>query len=168
MRNATTLLTQYAQYHRDSRNLATHFLGVPMIVLARARFEFAGVSVTAAGLAWVLSTLWYMSRRHLVLGLAVSAAVGALLVPAHFLAQGTTAAWLQWGLGLFALGWVIQFVGHYFEGRKPAFADDLVGLLVGPMFMVAEALFAMGFLKKTQAEIEKVAGPVHGAATGAT
>src|SRR3546814_9523920 len=33
--------------------------------------------------------------------------------------------WLGSGLGMFVLGWVIQFVGHYYEGRKPAFVDDL-------------------------------------------
>ena len=27
-------LTQYAAYHRDRRNIATHFVGVPMIVFA--------------------------------------------------------------------------------------------------------------------------------------
>ena len=27
-------LSQYAAYHRDRRNIATHFIGVPMIVLA--------------------------------------------------------------------------------------------------------------------------------------
>jgi uncharacterized membrane protein YGL010W len=26
---------------------------------------------------------------------------------------------------------VIQFIGHWYEGRKPAFVDDLIGLLVG-------------------------------------
>ena len=30
----------------------------------------------------------------------------------------------------FAGGWAIQFLGHAFEGKKPAFVDDLVGLLV--------------------------------------
>jgi len=37
---------------------------------------------------------------------------------------------------------MIQFVGHWYEGRKPAFVDDIIGLLVGPMFVVAEALFS--------------------------
>ena len=39
------------------------------------------------------------------------------------------------------LGWAIQFVGHYWEGRKPAFADDLVGLLVGVIGLIAWALW---------------------------
>ena len=34
MRSATDLLTQYAAYHRDRRNIVSHFVGVPMIVFA--------------------------------------------------------------------------------------------------------------------------------------
>ena len=33
-RSAVDLLKQYAEYHRDQRNILTHFLGVPMIVFA--------------------------------------------------------------------------------------------------------------------------------------
>ena len=59
----------------------------------------------------------------------------------------------------FAVGWLIQFIGHWYEGRKPAFVDDLIGLLVGPMFVTAEALFSFGWGKELLAEIEKRAGP---------
>lgn len=59
------------------------------------------------------------------------------------------------------MGWVFQFVGHYYEGKKPAFVDDLVGLLVGPMFVVGEALFALGLQRSMLAEIERQAGPTH-------
>ena len=55
---------------------------------------------------------------------------------------------------LFVVGWAIQFVGHLFEGRKPAFMDDLVGLLVGPLFIVAEWGFALGLRKELLAAIE--------------
>ena len=34
MKTLTDHLTQYAAYHQDSRNVATHFVGIPMIVLA--------------------------------------------------------------------------------------------------------------------------------------
>ena len=34
MRTATELLTQYAAYHRDRRNIISHFVGVPLIVFA--------------------------------------------------------------------------------------------------------------------------------------
>ena len=66
-----------------------------------------------------------------------------------------SAAWLAWGVGIFVVGWVIQFVGHWYEGKKPAFVDDIVGLLVGPMFVVAEALFMLGWNKPLVDEIER-------------
>ena len=33
-RQATDLMAQYAAYHRDRRNIATHFVGIPLIVIA--------------------------------------------------------------------------------------------------------------------------------------
>ena len=57
------------------------------------------------------------------------------------------------------VGWVIQFIGHYYEGRKPAFVDDLIGLLVGPMFVTGEGMFALGWGKPLLAEIERRVGP---------
>ncbi len=39
-------------------------------------------------------------------------------------------------LGLFVLGWVLQFVGHWFEGKPPAFLSDARYLVVGPYWWV--------------------------------
>lgn len=72
--------------------------------------------------------------------------------------RAATAAWLASGIGLFVVGWIIQFVGHYYEGRKPAFVDDLVGLLIGPLFLVAETAFAMGLARDTH---DAMAAHVH-------
>jgi uncharacterized membrane protein YGL010W len=162
-RPALDLMSHYAEYHRDKRNIATHFVGIPMIVFAisilLARFSLFGV--TLAWIAWVLSTAWYLTRGNLVLGIATSAVNAALTALAHPFAAMLLVNWLSWGLGAFALGWVIQFVGHYYEGRKPAFVDDMVGLLVGPMFVVAEWLFALGWGHDMLAEIERRVGPTH-------
>ncbi|MGL6108994.1 MAG: DUF962 domain-containing protein [Rubrivivax sp.] len=162
---ANELMVQYAGYHRDRRNIATHMVGVPMIVfgigvlMARAHLGPGDPGLTLAWLVWGLATVWYMSRGHLVLGLAVSLANAALIAMAHLVSGGSTSQWLGWGLGFFGVGWIIQFIGHYYEGKKPAFADDLVGLLVGPMFVTAEALFALGMARPLLHEVERRAGP---------
>lgn len=164
MRNAQQLLTQYAAYHRDRRNIATHFVGVPMIVfgvgvlLGSVIFVVNGVAVSAAWVAFALAAAWYLSRG-LAIGLATSAVVGVLILLAHQAAGGTLASVLAWGVGFFFVGWVIQFIGHYYEGRKPAFVDDLVGLLVGPMFIVAEWMFMLGWNKPLLQAIEAEVGP---------
>lgn len=39
-------------------------------------------------------------------------------------------------LGLFILGWIFQFIGHAFEGNKPAFFSNPLYLLVGPIYFL--------------------------------
>jgi uncharacterized membrane protein YGL010W len=164
-RPATELLQTYARYHRDRRNIATHFVGVPMIVfgvgvfLAGISFKLGGWALTPAWVVFALVALWYLTRGQLGLGLATSLGVGVLMVLAHRVSGGSLSQWLAWGLGFFVVGWIIQFVGHYYEGRKPAFADDIVGLLVGPMFVVLEMLAPLGFFKGLMADIEGNVGP---------
>jgi uncharacterized membrane protein YGL010W len=167
MRTATELLVQYAAYHRDRRNIVSHFVGVPMIVfaigvlLARPALPAGGLALTPAWILFALAAAWYLTRGNAVLGVAVSAVVAALLWLGQQTADGSVPVWLGWGVGCFAIGWVIQFVGHWYEGRKPAFVDDLVGLLVGPMFVTAEAMFAAGWNRKLMKEIERRAGPTY-------
>jgi len=162
-RPALDLMVQYAQYHRDKRNIVTHFIGIPLIVFSigilLARFSLFGF--TLAWIFWALSSLWYVTRGNLVLGIATSVVNAVLMAMAHPFAAMLFVPWLSWGVGVFVLGWIIQFVGHYYEGRKPAFVEDMVGLLVGPMFVVGEWLFALGWGRDLLAEIERRAGPTH-------
>ena len=161
-------LTTYATYHRDRRNIATHFVGIPMIVLAvatllsRPILEAGGLPLSPAVLVVVLSVGFYL-RLDLRYAAAMAALLALTLWPAHSLASGSTALWLLAGGGLFVLGWVIQFVGHIFEGKKPAFIDDMVGLLVGPLFIVAESSFALGLRRDLHRQIEDTAGPTRSA-----
>lgn len=169
MKTLVEQLSQYAAYHRDRRNIVTHFIGIPMIVLAVAVLlarpvlaQAFGLELSAATLL-VLATALYYLRLDLRLG-AVMAVLWALtLWCAQTIAAWSTAAWLGWGLGLFVVGWLFQFVGHYWEGRKPAFVDDIVGLVIGPLFVVAEAGFALGLWPALQHAIEARVGPVRGA-----
>lgn len=160
------LLTQYARYHRDPRNIATHFVGIPLIVfaigvlLARIRFEVAGLNLGAELVVWVLAALWYLRQGLNLVTLVTIGATGALVALAQPFGQATLSTWLLVGVGTFVVGWVFQFVGHHWEGRKPAFVDDVRGLLVGPMFVVAEVWFATGGGRPLHDHIVREAGPV--------
>ena len=168
---ATDLMVMYAQYHRDRRNIRTHLVGIPLIVVAIAmglsmlQWQVGGMTLTAAWLAWALSAAWYLTRGHRGLGVATVVLMTLLIGLAHVwvgsLAQ-TTGALPAWAvaLGVFVVGWVLQFVGHYYEGRKPAFTDDLVGLLVGPMFVVGDVLMRWGAWRELEDHIALQAGPL--------
>ena len=164
MTQATELIIQYAAYHRDRRNITTHFVGIPMIVfavgllLSHPRFGVAGLALSPAWVACAGCVVWYLTRGLLSLGLVTSLAMGVLVGAAQQVGAGVS-NWLVVGLAVFVAGWALQFVGHYYEGRKPAFVDDLRQLLVGPMFVVAEALFALGWNPELRAEVERRVGP---------
>lgn len=165
MKTLADHMISYARYHRDPRNIASHFIGIPMIVLAvtillsRPQWAVGGLMLSPAWVAVALASAFYL-RLHLGLGALLGSMLVGCALWSQSLAQGPTAHWLAWGLGLFFVGWVIQFVGHFYEGRKPAFVDDLVGLLQGPMFVVVEALFALGLLASLRQAVEAGAGPV--------
>jgi uncharacterized membrane protein YGL010W len=161
MKTLVEHLANYAAYHRNPRNVATHFVGIPMIVLAvttllgRPAMPLGEGSayLTPAMVVYVLSCLFYL-RLSAGFGVVMAIVLALFLYAGAHLAALPTVAWLVAGVGLFVAGWIIQFVGHYYEGRKPAFVDDLVGLLVGPLFLVAETAFACGLASGTRDAME--------------
>jgi uncharacterized membrane protein YGL010W len=166
MRTLTEQLTQYAAYHRDRRNIATHFVGIPMIVLAvavllsRPAWSFSALPfpLSPAWLLLVVTTLYYLAL-DVPLGIMMALAFALCLVVGQWLAAQSTLTWLLAGVGLFVVGWVFQLVGHVaYEHRKPAFVDDLIGLAIGPLFVLAEALFAFRWRPALREAIEAQVG----------
>ena len=161
MKTLTQQLGQYAAYHRDRRNVVTHFVGIPMIVVAAAiLLARPGVAVgdwfiSPALIVALAMTLYYL-KLDLRYGVAMGVFLAVCLAIAGDVARADSATWLISGVGLFVIGWVIQFVGHLFEGRKPAFFDDVMGLAIGPLFVVAEAGFLLGLRRDLQ---QKIAAP---------
>lgn len=165
MKTLVENLSQYAAYHRDSRNIVTHFVGIPMIVLAvtmllsRPYVDIAGVALSPALLLAVVSSAYYL-RLDLRFGLVMSALLAVSVYVSAVVATQPTMFWLVSGIGLFVIGWVFQFIGHFYEGKKPAFVDDVMGLIIGPLFVVAEFAFLFGLRKEIQIQIETAGEPL--------
>ncbi|PMW48317.1 MULTISPECIES: DUF962 domain-containing protein, partial [unclassified Pseudomonas] len=144
MKSLVDHLSQYAAYHRDPRNIASHFIGIPLIVVAVAvllsRPQWVGGWVSPAVLL-ALASAWFYLRLEVRLGVLMTVLLGLCVWAGQVLAQQNTLVWLSSGIGMFVVGWAIQFVGHHYEGRKPAFVDDVTGLIVGPLFVVVELAF---------------------------
>lgn len=171
MRNLEQQITQYAAYHRDRRNIATHFIGVPMIVysvvLAMVPWTIFGVNV--ALIAIMLAAVYY-----LLLDVALGTAMLIFLFffcylsAVYFNARlGNTGAIMGLAVLLFVVGWIIQFIGHKYEGMKPAFTDDIIGLVIGPLFIMTELFFALGLKRGLKQYVEARVGPLLAARNGA-
>jgi len=164
MKTLVDHLAQYAAYHRDQRNILSHFIGIPLIVVAvavllsRPGFELLGLWLSPALLVAVAAGVFYL-RLDLRFGMLMALLLVLSLWAAAGLAVQSTTVWLSSGIGLFVIGWIIQFVGHYYEGRKPAFVDDVMGLVIGPLFVAAEAAFLLGLRKEVEQAIVERAGP---------
>jgi uncharacterized membrane protein YGL010W len=155
----------YLAYHRDHRNVLTHVLGVPMIMFAVLlllhRADFGWLSPSFLGgltLGWIATlgfALWYLSMERLAGGILALALLVASAAAAGVAALPGLTFWLLFAL-FFVGGWIIQLVGHsVFEGRRPALTDNILQIFVAPLFLVLEALFAIGQLEDVKAEIER-------------
>ena len=170
MRTLEQQITQYAAYHRDRRNIATHFVGVPMIVfsvvLALVPWVVGGVNVALIALA--IASLYY---------LILDRGLGTAMLLFHFVCY-LVAVYINARIGhagvvmgvaalLFVIGWAIQFVGHRYEGMKPAFTDDIMGLVIGPLFVMTEVFFMLGLKPVLKKYVEDRVGPTLAERNGA-
>ncbi len=159
MKTLAQQMAVYNAYHQNDMNKATHFVGVPMIILGLLiplswpALEVGGVTVTAAMVFVGVVSLYYL-MLDLPLGLLTAAAVLPLLWGAHLLAaQGAATGWIAFAVA-FGGGWILQLIGHGIEGRRPALVDNFFQIFVAPVFLVAEALFAFGARAQLKREVE--------------
>ena len=143
-------LASYAAVHRSGRNKATHFVGIPIIVfsllliLALWRIHPAGREVSMALLVAIVAVLGWMA-----LDFGIGLIMAALMVPTWYAAEalasalGPSSTVVAFGV-LFIGGWALQFLGHHYEGKRPALLDNIFQAFIGPMFLVAEAMVVMG------------------------
>ena len=160
MKSLVDRLASYAEYHRDKRNIATHFVGIPMIVVGTqatlAKIGIGPLNLATAATAW--ATKFYRAIDP-TYGNAMAGVLGATAAIGTMIATMPLPLWAGTAASLFVGGWAIQFIGHFFEGKKPAFLDDLRGLLDGPLFLVAEIAFALGLSSELKEAIESRVGP---------
>jgi len=130
----------YAAFHRTPGNKACHSFGIPIIVLSSLAllaqvplFSIAGFTVTLAEVMIALFTIYYLTLDAALAAMMFSAYV-LLAVVGRFIAPIPAA-------GLFALGWVLQGVGHYvYEKNSPAFFRNFAHLAVGQLWILAKAV----------------------------
>ena len=142
MKRIDELLGDYASHHRTLGNVACHFVGIPLIVYGIvALLRLVSVCelpsfglLTAAEILIALAFVYYLT-------LDVPLALAMLLFTCGL---DALARWVHsWPIAVlaFIVGWIFQGIGHtVYEKRSPAFVKNLVHLLVGPLFVLNEAL----------------------------
>ena len=142
----------YSDDHRNELNQRIHIVAVPAILWSVVALVWC---IPTFG-TWMKTGIWaalamffawmfyYRLSRSLGLGmLAVFFFCGCLCRLLETRYGLSTLLWTA--VGVFVVAWIAQFVGHRFEGRKPSFLTDLVYLLIGPAWVLANLYRRMGW-----------------------
>ncbi|HLJ85228.1 MAG TPA: DUF962 domain-containing protein [Candidatus Angelobacter sp.] len=79
------------------------------------------------------------SHQHPINRLCHTLGIPIIVLSLAVFAGSIVIHWLWvYALGLFVLGWILQFVGHAFERKEPEFFHDWRFLLVGMRWWLAK------------------------------
>ncbi|MEZ8140995.1 DUF962 domain-containing protein [Enterovibrio sp. FF113] len=140
MKSLEEWFEEYSDSHQNPTNQKIHKVAVP------------GIFFSVAGLLWLIpsfsifgySIAPYFLILAMVLGFYFSLSFRAFVVMAVFLGfctmvllelQGIGANILIISVVMFVVLWVLQFIGHHIEGKKPSFFKDVQFLLIGPAWV---------------------------------
>lgn len=141
MQNAQWYLDKYGESHRNPTNILIHKIFVPLIMFS------------VIGLLWAIPTPEFIQHRtwvnygmllvvvamvfYLTMGFKIFFGMVFIVAPivyGNVLLQNYEYQ-IQLMAGIFIFSWIMQFIGHKIEGKKPSFFEDLLFLLVGPVWV---------------------------------
>ncbi|WP_312901760.1 Mpo1 family 2-hydroxy fatty acid dioxygenase [Chryseobacterium taichungense] len=154
MRKIDLLFAEYSESHRNSTNKLIHWICVPLIFwtilgfisLIPSKsicFIYIGCISYVSLAAMALVTIFYIR-----LSVLISIVMLIIMVIMESFAYGINIrfkenSWIIY-LSVFIVTWILQFVGHKIEGKKPSFLKDLQFLLVGPIWLLSFILKKIG------------------------
>lgn len=161
MRALEDIMAEYSSFHRDPTNQATHFVGVPMIVFALfigfGLLKFGvlgGVPITLATAIYIVLAAYYI-KLDVVLGTTLTVVLFPMLVVSEWILGFGMSVGVTAFVFFFVLGWIIQLVGHFFEGNRPNLTSNIFQVFAAPIFLVAEVFFKMGLKQDLYTAVEK-------------
>lgn len=155
MRSLGKFLSDYGESHRNPVNQWVHIVCVPLILISTLGLlwlvpigqwlslpQDVAPWVNGATLLGVLSGVLYLRLSPWVFLLMVGWFALSLWVIQSVLNAGWSLLWIS--VVVWVAAWIGQVWGHKVEGKKPSFIEDLVFLLIGPVFVSIEFAAKLG------------------------
>jgi len=133
MQQLSELFADYASFHKARGNKLCHRAGIPLIMFSLfGMLALVGLPdkphLNAALLLIAVSTIYYFTLEWRLATIMLVVSLAMYLTARHL------PLWLL--ISLFVAGWVLQGIGHAaYEKNAPAFAKNLVHLLIGPLWI---------------------------------
>ena len=134
----TRLLESYEKNHQNPVNEVIHIIAIPMIMFSilgvTAAFDIFLEYILVGIVFFYYLKLSKIAALLMLVWLLIYLGLVALLKP-HI---------IEISISLFIFGWVLQFLGHFIEGKRPSFFEDLRYFLIGPLFVVQKVILKFG------------------------
>ncbi|MGI3079582.1 DUF962 domain-containing protein [Vibrio alginolyticus] len=140
MRALSEWLKEYGESHQHPINQKIHTIAVPGIYLSVVGLIWSIPQISLLG--FELNWVWVAVIPTWVFYFRLSLSVFMMMIGYTLACIG-----LIWSLEvlmlpvlhismlLFGVLWILQFIGHKIEGKKPSFFEDLQFLLIGPIWV---------------------------------
>jgi uncharacterized membrane protein YGL010W len=162
-----SLAEQMSVYHRCHRKLITkltHFIGVPAIIFS-LQILLSWVDVGISGWADMSVSWWvilFLIIYYVVLDYQLAIGTGVVLIVLNVIAEQLSGLGPNWfafkvAVIVFVVAWIIQLIGHLFEGKRPALVDNFFQVLIAPIFLTAEVAFMLGKKQDLKKRVEALA-----------
>jgi uncharacterized membrane protein YGL010W len=138
VRKVDQLIAHYGTSHTHPTNELIHFLAIPLITLSLTGLIFALYPWLAY--AFIAASMVYYARLSGVFFGAMLVWTLAVLALLHAMGSHVLLA----SVVIFVGAWIIQFIGHKIEGKKPSFLEDIQYLWVGPLFILSKLFLKLG------------------------
>ena len=134
----TRLLESYEKNHQNPVNEVIHIIAIPMIMFSilgvTAAFDIFLEYILVGIVFFYYLKLSKIAALLMLVWLLIYLGLVALLKP-HI---------IEISISLFIFGWVLQFLGHFIEGKRPSFFEDLRYFLIGPLFVAQKLISKFG------------------------
>ena len=146
MKKIDFLLDEYGQSHKNKVNKLIHWICVPLIyfsIVGLVRSVPSDILLNDsisenysnwASLTIVIIMIYYLTMSFmLTLGMTFFSFI-CLYICNYIIELKLSILWIS--IAVFIGSWILQFIGHKIEGKKPSFLKDIQFLLIGPAWLM--------------------------------
>lgn len=137
-RKVDQLIAHYGASHQHPTNELIHMIAIPLIMLSLFGLIFSLHPWLAY--AFVAASMVYYLRLSGVFFVAMSLWSALIVALVHSMQPHVLIACAA----IFVFAWILQFIGHKIEGKKPSFFEDIQYLWVGPLFVLSKLFGKLG------------------------
>jgi uncharacterized membrane protein YGL010W len=141
MKALELLLIEYGKSHQNKYNQLIHKVCVPLILWASLAFVYC-IPVPKIFNSQVFNWGYLIVLMAFIFYIRLGVIPLVIMLFQSFIILYSLKVFSHWQLPIlliavivFVISWILQFIGHKIEGKRPSFLKDLQFLLIGPLWV---------------------------------